>query len=78
MVWNHLNRVCWTCGVAALLSIVVASSLTAAATAPAKGPVLKLRVAYAAPIGVMSPLWMAAESGAFRAQGLEVEMVFVE
>jgi ABC-type nitrate/sulfonate/bicarbonate transport system substrate-binding protein len=78
MVWNHLNRACWTYGVAALLTIVVASSLTAAATAPAKGPVLKLRVAYAAPIGVMSPLWMAAESGAFRAQGLEVEMVFVE
>ena len=78
MVWNHLNRVCWTYGVALLLTIVVASSLTAAATAPAKRPVLKLRVAYAAPIGVMSPLWMAAESGAFRAQGLEVEMVFVE
>ncbi len=78
MVWSYLNRACWTYGAAALFAILASSNLAIAASPPAKGPVFKLRVAYAAPIGVMSPLWMAAESGAFRAQGLEVEMIFVE
>lgn len=78
MVWSHLNRVCWTYGAVALFTIIASSNLATAASSPAKGPAFKLRVAYAAPIGVMSPLWMAAESGAFRVQGLEVEMIFVE
>lgn len=78
MVWSRLNQVSWAYAVMTLLEIVVFSNLIEAASFTAKGPVLKLRVAYAAPIGVMAPLWMAAESGAFRAEGLEVEMVFIE
>jgi ABC-type nitrate/sulfonate/bicarbonate transport system substrate-binding protein len=78
MDWSRLNQVSWACAVVTLLEIVGFSNLTEAASFTAKGPVFKLRVAYAAPIGVMAPLWMAAASGAFRAQGLEVEMVFVE
>jgi ABC-type nitrate/sulfonate/bicarbonate transport system substrate-binding protein len=50
----------------------------ARAASPAKPPALKLRVAYAAPIGVMAPLWMAVESGAAKAEGLEIEMVLIE
>ena len=48
------------------------------ATATAKSSSLKLRIAYAAPIGVMAPVWMAAESGALKAQGLDAELVLVE
>jgi ABC-type nitrate/sulfonate/bicarbonate transport system substrate-binding protein len=78
MIWSRLNQVTWAYAVVTLLAIVISSNFTEAASFTAKGPVLKLRVAYAAPIGVMAPLWMAAESGAFRAEGLEVEMVFIE
>ena len=46
-----------------------------AATKPAS---IRLRIAYAAPIGVMAPVWMAAETGALRAEGIEVELVLVE
>ena len=78
MIWSRLNQVSWAYAVATLLEIVVFSNLTEAASFTAKGPVFKLRVAYAAPIGVMAPLWIAEASGAFRAEGLEVEMVFIE
>jgi ABC-type nitrate/sulfonate/bicarbonate transport system substrate-binding protein len=49
-----------------------------AATPTAKGSPVKLRIAYVAPIGVMAPLWMAAESGAMKAEGIEAELVLVE
>ena len=49
-----------------------------AAAAMTQAPPVKLRIAYAAPIGVMAPIWMAAESGALKAQGLDVELVLVE
>jgi ABC-type nitrate/sulfonate/bicarbonate transport system substrate-binding protein len=39
---------------------------------------IRLRISYSAPIGVMAPLWMAAESGALKREGLNVEMVLVE
>ena len=49
-----------------------------AGTPTGKPPPTRLRIAYAAPIGVMAPVWMAAESGAFKAEGLEVELILVE
>ncbi|HLN85885.1 MAG TPA: ABC transporter substrate-binding protein [Candidatus Limnocylindrales bacterium] len=48
------------------------------AATPATRVPIRLRIAYSAPIGVMAPLWMAAESGALKGEGLEVEMVLVE
>jgi ABC-type nitrate/sulfonate/bicarbonate transport system substrate-binding protein len=65
----------------ALLLFIIPLSLTRfamGAPATAKSSSLRLRIAYAAPIGVMAPIWMAAESGALKAQGLEVELVLVE
>jgi ABC-type nitrate/sulfonate/bicarbonate transport system substrate-binding protein len=59
------------------LSVWIYPSLTSSATAPTAPP-LKLRIAYAAPIGVMAPLWMAAESGAMKSEGIEAELVLVE
>ena len=61
-----------------LLSLSSSPSSTDAAAPPAKGSPVKLRIAYVAPIGVMAPVWMAAESGAMKAEGLEVELVLVE
>ena len=49
-----------------------------AAAAAAKASPIKLRIAYAAPIGVMAPVWMAAEAGALNAEGIEGELVFIE
>ena len=49
-----------------------------AGTPTSKPPPARLRIAYAAPIGVMAPVWMAAESGALKAEGLEAELIFVE
>lgn len=51
---------------------------TEAATPSAKTSPVRLRVGYAAPIGVMAPVWMAAESGALKAEGIEVELILVE
>lgn len=48
------------------------------ATPAARNVPLKLRIAYVAPIGVMAPVWVAAESGAFKAEGLEVELIYIE
>jgi NitT/TauT family transport system substrate-binding protein len=49
-----------------------------AADPPSKGASTRLRIAYAAPIGVMAPLWMAAQSGALNAQNIDTELVLVE
>ena len=48
-----------------------------AATLAPRAPI-RLRISYSSPIGVMAPLWMAAESGAFKREALDVEMVLVE
>ena len=32
---------------------------------------IRLRISYSSPIGVMAPLWMAAESGAFKREALD-------
>jgi ABC-type nitrate/sulfonate/bicarbonate transport system substrate-binding protein len=40
-------------------------------------PSVKLRVAYVAPIGVMAPVWMAAESGAFQRENLNVDLKYI-
>jgi hypothetical protein len=48
------------------------------ATPAARSVPLNLRIAYVAPIGVMAPVWVAAESGAFKAEGLEVELIYIE
>lgn len=77
MIQSQLNLLRWVWAVAALLAISIFSHLTEAAT-PAAKAAFKLRVAYVAPIGVMAPLWMAGESGAFKAEGLEVEMVYIQ
>jgi ABC-type nitrate/sulfonate/bicarbonate transport system substrate-binding protein len=59
------------------MGLLILPTSAAAAVSATKTPV-KLRVAYAAPIGVMAPIWMAAESGALKAEGLDVELVFIE
>ncbi len=55
------------------------SARHAEAAAPAAGssPV-KLRIAYVALSGVMAPVWMAAESGAFRSESLEVALIYID
>jgi NitT/TauT family transport system substrate-binding protein len=78
MVPHGLKLLCRASAVVTLLVIATFPHLTKAAIPTTSRAAFKLRVAYAAPIGVMAPLWMAAESGAFRAEGLEVEMVFIE
>jgi ABC-type nitrate/sulfonate/bicarbonate transport system substrate-binding protein len=54
-----------------------APQVTDGATPAPKAPI-RLRISYSSPIGVMAPLWMAAESGAFKREALDVEMVLVE
>jgi ABC-type nitrate/sulfonate/bicarbonate transport system substrate-binding protein len=61
-----------------LLSALSATAQILEAATPSSRPPMRLRISYTAPIGVMAPLWMAAESGAFRREGLEVELVLVE
>ncbi|HZU08249.1 MAG TPA: ABC transporter substrate-binding protein [Chloroflexota bacterium] len=40
-------------------------------------PLLAVRAAYAAPGAALTPVWVAQERGLFRAQGLEVELIFL-
>jgi ABC-type nitrate/sulfonate/bicarbonate transport system substrate-binding protein len=61
-----------------VLSLIVSLTTVNTAIPPEKNPPAKLRIAYAAPIGVMAPIWMAAESGALKAEGLDAELVLVE
>lgn len=72
---NFAGRVC---AILMLLNIWSSARPAESATPAAKGVPLKLRIAYVAPIGVMAPVWMAAESGAFKAEGLEVELIYIE
>src|SRR2546422_2776107 len=67
----------WACAILILLSVWSAAKADAA-DATARHLALKLRIAYVAPIGVMAPVWMATESGAFKAKGLEVELVYID
>ena len=60
-------RIAFFCG------FVSAFSQAIAATKPAA---IRLRIAYAAPIGVMAPLWMAAETGALKG-GAAVKSIVV-
>ena len=46
--------------------------------APVTPAPLRLRIAYVAPVGVMAPVWMAEGSGAFKGEGLEVELIYIE
>ena len=66
------------CATVLLLAIWSSAKPAPAATPTVKSLPLKLRIAYVAPIGAMAPVWMAAESGAFRREGLEVELIFIE
>lgn len=61
-----------------LLNSWSATNIADAATPANRSVPLKLRIAYVAPIGVMAPAWMAKESGAFKAEGLEVELIYIE
>jgi ABC-type nitrate/sulfonate/bicarbonate transport system substrate-binding protein len=61
-----------------VFSLIAFSTPLKAATPAGKSAPVKLRIAYAAPIGVMAPIWMAAESGALKAEGLDAELVLVE
>ena len=61
----------------AIAMLVNLWSWTGLASSATPAP-LRLRIAYVAPIGVMAPVWMAAESGAFKAEGLEVELIYIE
>src|SRR3989304_4737283 len=69
-----------SCLCVSLIILHMASSARhAEAAAPAAGssPV-KLRIAYVALSGVMAPVWMAAESGAFRSESLEVALIYID
>lgn len=61
-----------------LALVTVCPGPATAASSPVKNSPIKLRIAYAAPIGVMAPVWMAAESGALNAEGIEGELVLIE
>src|SRR3990172_5475109 len=37
-----------------------------------------LRIAYAAPVTTMAPIWIAAEIGAYQREGLDAKLVFVD
>lgn len=39
---------------------------------------VSLRVAYVAPVAVMAPLWLAADSGIFQREGLDVKVLYIE
>ncbi|HLH21755.1 MAG TPA: ABC transporter substrate-binding protein [Chloroflexota bacterium] len=85
------TRAQWLCGflLAALLaacapaaappSAPAAPSATSAPSASATTPPapLAVRVAWAAPGGSLTPVWVAYEQGLFREQGLDVELVFL-
>lgn len=78
MLRHWLKLLCWASVVVTLLVMATFPHHTEAATPATRRAAFKLRVAYTAPIGVFAALWMAGESGAFRAEGLEVEMALVE
>ena len=73
-----MNFVSWAFAILILLDIWSSAQPAAAATQTAKGVPLKVRIAYVAPIGVMAPVWIAAESGAFKAEGLQVELIYID
>ncbi len=58
------------------ISLTVGLLLNSSAYGQAQ-PSVKLKVAYVAPIGVMAPVWMAAESGAFQRENLNVELNYI-
>ncbi len=60
-----------------LLLLLALAVLFPANPAAAAKSSYKLKIAYVAPIGVMAPLWMAADSSAFRHEGLEVESLYI-
>ena len=37
-----------------------------------------IRIAYAAPVTTMAPLWIAAEIGAYQREGLDVRIIYIE
>lgn len=37
-----------------------------------------MRVAYVAPVAVMAPVWIAAETGAFQREGLDLRLLYIE
>jgi ABC-type nitrate/sulfonate/bicarbonate transport system substrate-binding protein len=65
-------------GFAVILPALWLAPQVSAAATPARKTPLRLRIAYAAPIGVMAPLWMATDSGALKREDLEVELVLIE
>ena len=73
---RKLNIVSCLC--VSLMLLHMGARAAEAASPAAKSSPLKLRIAYVAPVGVMAPVWMAAESGAFRREGLEVELIYIE
>ena len=75
---RKLNLVSCLC-VSLIILLMASSARHAEAASPAAGssPV-KLRIAYVALSGVMAPVWMAAESGAFRSESLEVALIYID
>lgn len=71
---RKVNFAGWVCAILMLVNL-----WSPAKPAEAASPVVKkLRIAYAAPIGSMAPVWVAAEAGAFKAEGLEVEVIYIQ
>src|SRR5437762_13785673 len=52
--------------------------LRAPASVVAAEQLATLRTAYVAPIGAMAPVWMAVASSAFQAEGIDVELVYIQ
>ena len=45
---------------------------------PQKEQPQTIRIAYAAPVTTMAPIWIAAEIGAYQREGLDAKLVFVD
>ena len=67
-----------TIGLLVFLSAPWFAPLVSEAATPAPRAPIRFAHQLQLPIGVMAPLWIAAESGAFKREALDVEMVLVE
>ncbi|MBI2358214.1 MAG: ABC transporter substrate-binding protein, partial [Deltaproteobacteria bacterium] len=59
--------------------LVVFSAVDRAQSAERRGEQPQtLRIAYVAPVTTMAPIWIAAETGAYEREGLDVKIIYLE
>src|SRR3990172_4235971 len=75
---KKLNLVSCLCVILIILHMANSARHAEAAAPTAGSSPVKLRIAYVALSGVMAPVWMAAESGAFRSESLEVALIYID